>query len=76
MNRQLFFSRNVKHHGNKTLCRGDTGPRLAKEWGRQRKSEARGTRILTYRAGRRCHFPEPGNAGKVKTAVPHSLLST
>lgn len=47
----------MAHNGPKTLCCGEGGsvscvaPELAKEWGKRRKAEAQGTRILTYCAG-------------------------
>ncbi|MCK5196261.1 MAG: (Fe-S)-binding protein, partial [Desulfobulbaceae bacterium] len=47
----------MAHHGPKTLCCGEGGsvsclaPELAQEWGKRRKEEAQGTRILTYCAG-------------------------
>ena len=47
----------MKHHGKKTLCCGEGGgahfvaPDLAGKWGKIRRSEGEGRRIITYCAG-------------------------
>lgn len=55
--RQGLSLEEMKHHKEKTLCCGEGGsvglitPDYAKKWGRLRKRETNGNRIITYCAG-------------------------